>query len=243
MAAHAEAGIAIARHHGAGRISAIIPERFEAQGSARLQLMDAAGKPLGEPVFAGVRGMGDHSRLRARIDPYLQPGTYDAELVAEGAVRRISVVIDPLVSLRVDPPTLRLVGNPGAAMQTSIVIANVGNIPAHLPDHGAVGVYEVNGVETAIGRAYRSDTENAMETLNRFIKELRRGYGGLIRLRLEGVQPLRPGQACSVAIIATPSERLRAGHVYTGVWPLENLNYAVRVEVGGERSPEGAGQQ
>jgi hypothetical protein len=235
-----EPSAVIARHHGAGRISAILPERIEARGNANLQLLDPNGAPVGEPVTVGLRTYGDFARLRARIDPGMAPGMYAAELRVDGGVRRLTVAIDPLVRLTVDPPVLRLAGEAGTPMRSSIVLANQGNVAAELPDHGAVGVYEVNGVETAIGRAYRSDTEDGLQTISRFIQELRSGYGGLVKLRLGGAGALAPGKARNVEVTATLSERVRAGHVYTGVWSLLNLNYAVRIEVGGNPAPGGA---
>lgn len=222
----------IARHYGSGRISAILPEQIATRGGASLQLLSADGKPIGEPVTAALRAHGDFARLRARIHPGLPPGNYAAELRADDGVRRLTVAIDPIVLLRVEPPMLSLAGQPGATVEATITLANAGNIAADLPDYGAVGIYEVNGVETAIARAYRSDSEEGLQTLSRFVEELRNGYGGLVKLRLEGVtSPLAAGKACSLRVAATLPERLRSGRVYTGVWPLANLNYAVRVEV------------
>lgn len=222
----------IARHYGSGRISAILPEPIAARGGASLQLIGSDGKPIGEPVTAALRAHGDFARLRARIHPGLPPGTYAADLRADDGVRRLTVAIDPIVLLRVEPPMLSLTGQPSATVQAAITLANAGNIAADLPDHGAVGVYEVNGVETAIARAYRSDSEEGLQTLSRFVEELRNGYGGLLKLRLDGAtSPLPAGKACSLRVAATLPERLRPGRVYTGVWPFANLNYAVRVEV------------
>jgi hypothetical protein len=225
----------VARHHGSGRISAILLERFAASGNASLQLFDANGAPLGDAVPAAVRADGDFARLRARINPRLSPGTYQAELSMEDRVRHIAVTVDPIVMLRVDPPMLRMSGGLGKPLHANIVIANVGNVEADLPKFGALGIYEVNGIETAIGHAYRENGEDGLRTVARFVQELRNGYGGLLKLRLEGMQgPLPPGKACSLRVIATPSDRVRAGGVYTGVWPFANLNYAVRVEFAGK---------
>ncbi|HTW27767.1 MAG TPA: hypothetical protein VME92_11605 [Acetobacteraceae bacterium] len=243
MAIAADDTSVVARHHGGGRISAILPERLETAGPASLQLLDEQGHPMGAPVVAGLRVNGDYARLRARIDPGLPPGQYAAELHAGDGVRRLTVAVDPLVSLRVDPPLLRLAGAAGAALQAPIMLANAGNVPAELPENGLVGVYEVNGVETAIGHAYRADAEDGNQILARFIEELRKGYGGLVKLRLEGAAgALPPGKARALTITATLPTRLQSGRTYTGVWPFMNLNYAVRVEVGGQAAPANQGQ-
>jgi hypothetical protein len=237
MQAPAHAPAAIARHHGNGRISAVLPERFGSSGNASLQLFDAQGGKLGEPITAGLRAEGDFARLRARIDPRLPPGTYEAELRQGDAVRKLSVAVDPVATLRVDPPVLRFSGDPRASLHGMITVMNVGNVAAEIPDNGAVGVYEVNGVETAIGRAYRSEAEDGLRLLAGFIQELRNGYGGLVRLRLEGEKgALPPGSARVLRVTANLPDRIRPGHVYTGVWSFANLNYAVRIEAAGAAS-------
>jgi hypothetical protein len=124
-------GTVTARHHGAGRISAIFPERIEARGIATLQLLDANGAPVGEPVTAGLRAHGDFARLRARIDPAMAPGVYSAELRTDGDVRRLAVAIDPLVRLAVDPPALRLTGAAGTVLRTDITVGTRSTCCAH----------------------------------------------------------------------------------------------------------------
>src|SRR4051794_4070911 len=113
MAAAPDAPSMVARHHGSGRVSAILPERIASRGMASLQLLDANGAAMGEPVAAGLRSNGDYARLRARIDPRLPPGTYTAELHADDGVRRLTVAVEPVVALRVDPPVLRFAGPVG----------------------------------------------------------------------------------------------------------------------------------
>ncbi len=224
--------VTVARHHGGGRITAVLLDHDSGGGNASLQLFDRHGAELGEPVIAGVRADSGFARLRARIDPRLPPGTYDAELRVGDAIRKLHVTVDPLVALRVDPPALRLCGSPQAPLRTGLTVMNVGNVAAALPDAGVVGVYEVNGVETAIGRAYRAETDDGLQMLAGFLKELRNGYGGLVRLRLDGEKgPLQPGAARVLVVTASLPERVRPDHVYTGVWPFATLNLAVRIEV------------
>lgn len=228
-------------HRGSGRVSAILPTRLELGGGPRLQLLDGAGKPVGESVSAMLRSDGDFARLRTRIDPRLPPGSYTAELAGDQGKCRIEIVVKPQVALRADPPMLEIEGAGGGRCTATIMLANAGNVAAELPAVAAFGIFPRNGVETAIGKAYRSDADDGLQTLSRFIEGLRGNYGGLVRVKLEAGEPIAPGAARAVAVTLDLPDRLEAGRRYSGIWPLLNLNYAVRIVAGrgGEVAPKG----
>lgn len=232
--------LAIARHLGSGRISAVLPAGRGADGR-RLQLLDANGKAIGEPVSAMVSAIGGFARMRARLDPQLAPGSYTAELIGEVGNEQIEVVIDPVVSLRIDPPALKLEGALGARLTTTIMVANLGNVPAELPAVGAFGVFPRSGVEDAIGRAYRSDAEDGLQMFGRFVEGLRQNYGGMMRVKLLATEATPPGEARAVELGIDLPDGLEPGRRYSGIWPLMNLNYSVQVSVTGKQSPRSKG--
>ena len=214
------------------RIAALLPIPSKQVRSGNLQLIDDKGAPIGDATPAGLRGVGTHSRVRARFDRLLRPGHYSAELSFGTERHHLSIEVLPVVALRPEPPVMVFRGAPGETVRTEIVLTNWGNIAAELPASGAVGIFKKNGIETAIGKAYGSESEDGLQILSVFILGLREQHGGLLKLRLE--QPadqLGPGSVASVGIAASLPSKLAPGHVYTGVWSVANLNYPVRVEV------------
>lgn len=233
MAKPAPKTLAVARQLGSGRVSAMFANQLDLGGHEQLQLLDQSGDPIGGAVFASLRSDGGFARLRARIDPKLPPGTYDADLIGETGTERIQVVVDPQVALRVEPPMLKLEGPPGGRCEAEIMIANVGNVPAELPSAGAFGVFPRGGVETAFGRAYRSDAEDGLQTFSRFVETLRESYGGMVRLRVQCSGPIAPGAAQTVRMTIELPGNLQSGRIYSGNWPVLNLNYGMRITVTG----------
>lgn len=223
----------VARQRGSGRVSALFATPPKLGGNGRLQMLDQAGKPIGEPVFASLRSDGDFARLRARIDPRLAPGTYAAELTGDGGSERIEVVVDPQIALRVEPPMLVLEGAAGARFEVEIMVGNAGNVPAELPSVGAFGVFPKGGVENAFGRAYRADANDGLQVLARFVESLRSDYGGMIRLKVGSSGPIAPGGAQAVKLTVELPDNLESGRVYSGNWPVLNLNYGFRITVTG----------
>ena len=229
-----------AHHHGSGRVSALFPRRVELGGGQRLQLLDGSGAPVGEPVSAMVRNDGEFARLRARIDPRLPPGCYTAELAGDEGKCRIEIMVKPQIVLRADPPMLEIAGAPGGRCEATILLANAGNVAAELPSAGAFGIFPRGGVETAIGRAYRSDAEDGLQTFARLIEGLRGNYGGLVKVRVEKGEPIAPGTARAVNLVVELPDRIEPGRGYSGNWPFLNLNYAFRITVSqGGVAPKG----
>jgi hypothetical protein len=233
MAAQANR-IATARHLGSGRISAMLLGSAAKGGSRQLQLLDEGGQPLGSPVSAMVRAEGGFARMRARIDPHLAPGRYAAQLTGEAGSETIDIVVDPVVTLRIDPPVLKLEGAPAGRLTFDATIANAGNVAATLPAVCCFGVFRKNGLEDAFGKAYRSDAQDGMQVFQRFVEGLRSNYGGLVRVKLtcDGAIPPREARAVQLAIVLP--DTLESGSRYSGVWPLLNLNYSVQIAVSGD---------
>jgi hypothetical protein len=214
------------------RISALLPIPSVQARCGNLQLMDDKGAPIGGAAVAVARGEGMHSRLRARLDPRLSPGHYWAELRFDTESHRLRIEVPPVVALRPERPVLLFQGAPGETVRIETLLANQGNTAAELPAAGAVGIFKRGGIDTAIGKAYRSESEDGLQILAAFVLGLREQYGGLLKLHVEqSAGQLKPGSIVSVGISASLPSKLAPGQVYTGIWSLANLNYPVRVEV------------
>jgi hypothetical protein len=233
--------IATARHLGSGRVSAMLFGNATRGASSQLQLLDDQGQPLGSPVSAMVRAEGGFARMRARIDPHLAPGRYAAQLTSDAGSEKIDILVDPVVTLRIDPPVLKVDGSPGGRLTVDAMVANAGNVPAELPPVGLFGVFRKNGLEDAFGRAYQSDAQDGMQLFQRFVEGLRRNYGGLVRVRIACDGAVQPGQARAVEFAMVLPDALQSGSRYSGIWPLLNLNYSVQIAVAGDPNPHTEG--
>jgi hypothetical protein len=232
--AAAPIGRVLAQGGMARRVAAVLPLAQEGTRNGQLQLLDEAGAPVGAPSSVVLRGAGGHLRLRGRLERHLPPGRYTAELKVGEETHLLSVEVEPVLGLRPDPPVLVLRGAPGATARAEVTLVNRGNVAAEIPDHGVLGVFRRNGLETAIAHAYRSEEQDGLRVLARFVEGLREEHGGLVKLRIEeGTGPLAPGAAARIRLSAALPEGLRPGQVYAGTWKLANLSYAVRIETTG----------
>ena len=117
-------------------------------------------------------------------------------------------------------------------MAATILVANLGNADCVIPEVNAVGLFDVEGAERAIGRTFRSADAEGGRILERLAEELEHGYGGLARLTVDaGAGELGPGAAQELALTFHLPDGLRPGRVYEGAWALPAVNYMVRVEV------------
>jgi len=235
--------VSTARHLGSGRVSAMLFGKAAGGGSSQLQLLDDKGQPLGSPVSAMVRSEGGFARMRARIDPRLAPGRYAAQLTSDAGSETIDIVVDPVVTLRIDPPVLKVDGPPKGSLTVDTMIANAGNVPAELPNVGAFGIFMKNGLEDAFGKAYRSDAKDGMEVFQHFVEGLRSNYGGLVRVKITCDGAIPPGEARPVQFAIQLPDTLQSGGRYSGVWPLLNLNYSIQIGVTGDRTPRNGGSK
>ena len=124
-------------------------------------------------------------------------------------------------------------------MNATILVANLGNTDCVVREVNAVGLFDVEGAERAIGRTFRSSEEEG-RILERLAEELAGGYGGLARVTVgAGAGDLGPGESRELAVTFDLPDGLRPGRAYEGAWALADVNYMVRVEVPeGERKQE-----
>ena len=106
----------------------------------------------------------------------------------------------------------------------------------------AVGLFDVEGAERAIGRTFRGTDADGGRILERLAEELAEGYGGLARVTLDaGAGHLGPGEARELAVTFHLPDELRPGRAYEGAWTLPTVNYMIRVEVAERQAEPGGG--
>jgi len=177
---------------------------------------------------------------RLKLPENTPAGTYAARLVSGDQSEGITIEVTAAPRLVTMPGSLRFVVRVGTVAEARIAFANRGNTILVIPAHAHVGLYDDDGIELAFADTYRQP-QNVPETLfGNWLQKLREGHGGLSRLQVtEGAARLAPGETRMLTLTIAPSDRLKPGHSYHGVWNLAPLKLAVAVAV--ERNGNGNG--
>ncbi len=183
-------------------------------------------RPLGDPDPSG------RAWLRLALPPSTRPGEYRGTVRAGRRKEEITLHVEPRMRLRLSPRGLVLGGRAGERVAATVLAANLGNADCVIREVNAVGLFDVEGAERAIGRTFRSADAEGGRILERLAEELEQGYGGLARLTVAaGAGDLGPGEARELDVSVQLPDGLRPGRVYEGAWALPAVNYMVRIEV------------
>ena len=211
------------------RLSGLLSAPRDADGVevdvAGLAVESISVRPLGDP------GAPERACLRLALPALTRPGEYRGTIRLDGRKKEVVLNVEPRMRLRLSPRRLVLRGQAGEAMAATVVLANLGNTDCVLREVNAVGLFDIEGAERAIGRTFRSTDADGGRILERLAEELAEGYGGLARVTLAaGAGDVGPGEARELKLTIHLPDALRAGRVYEGAWMLSNVNYMVRVE-------------
>lgn len=175
---------------------------------------------------------GKLQKLRLRLDPLTPPGQYHAVLKVSGSSLPIEINVETDSRAGILPSKLSLSGAPGDKIKLNVQFLNRGNAGFDIPQTASVGVYDDNGIETAFASTYRQDTETFEELATHFVKMLRDGHGGLVKLRiLEGQGALAPAARSTVVIEVQLPSKLKPGHHYQGRWRTSLFTLPIEIAV------------
>ncbi len=192
-----------------------------------------------------LRRSRDASRTRLKLDPTTAPGRYKLILeLSNGKTRDVSVSVHPQARMRITPRGLDLSGPPGGAASARLLVENRGNVGIDIGDTLVTGIFDDNGIESALASTYRMDTTDMSAILGNLFAHLREAHGGLLRLHVtEGQGLLAPGESRVLGLQTTLASKLHRGHGYHGVLQIGQHGIGVRVRIDkAERNnhPEGA---
>jgi len=183
------------------------------------------------------------SSTRLRLDPLTPPGEYTAVLeLADGGSRDVTVSVQPRPRLRVVPSDVRLEGPPGGAVSARLLLENRGNVPVAIGDALVTGVFDDDGIETALASTYRMDTDEVNKIVGNVFARLREAHGGLLRLRVaEGAGDLAPGERRVLLLETTLGAKLRPGHGYHGLLKIGEHGISVHLRIDGKANAKEQG--
>ena len=214
------------------RVIAVVPIALPARGTVAVDLArHGAGKAERKRYVARAVPFGDGAtELRLQLPRDLPPGRYDGVASIGGSERPVRLEVEPRLRLRVLPRESHITLTSERRAEIRILAANEGNAPVDIPRVSAFGVFEVGGLDTAIGQALRAELKTGERRVDRLMEEFVERHGGLVRVGVtEGAGDLAPGAATAIVATLELPTGLAPGHSYSGAWPLANASHRVVV--------------
>jgi hypothetical protein len=209
------------------RLEAVLPDvSIEEEATAILEGADV-------PRFRLRPLAGDASAVRAtlKLPATTPPGTYRGVVRIGERELPAAVQVEPHQRARSHPPRLSVEAGPGSSVPVELVVANEGNVAFTVPTKSSLCLFEGDGIHHAIWTALTSDPPEGKQRVDVLLDDLADSHGGLVDVRAEGQVSIAPGDAQTVVLTLTFSDRLRAGHEYTGTWEPGGLRVPLRVSV------------
>jgi hypothetical protein len=187
----------------------------------------AAPRVILRPV---VRG-GTTVQVRLKLPATTPPGSYRGFVRIGEREYPAAVEVEPHVRARSHPSRLAVEATAGSEAVVDVVVANEGNVPFTVPPRSSFCLFGGDGIHHALWSALTSDPPEGKQRLDVLLDDLADSHGGLVDVRTRATGAIEPGAARSVALTLTFSDRLRAGHDYTGTWEPDGLRLPVGVSV------------
>jgi len=201
-----------------------------------LALPDGEISPSSLRVFNVTKGI---SRLWFPLPAYTRPGTYKGNVRIDSTDYPIAVEVEAYENLLLSPPHMNVVASPGEQMTAHLSLANGGNVPCQIGKAYAIGLYDVEGAERAVGATFREPDVEGKDKMSRLMDHLADEHAGIVRVQVhEGEGAIAPGEVRELALHLRFPDNMKPGRSYTGSWVLYNLAYQVRVAAHTERRKE-----
>jgi hypothetical protein len=244
----ATAGEPLAFRGPPGRLTALIEaapvtgaEETGREASATLKGV-AAPRLAVRPLARG--GEVSASRATLRLPTTTPPGSYRGVARIGGREHPITVDVEPHVRARSHPNRLAVEAGPGSEAAVELVLVNDGNVAFDVPPRSSFCLFEGDGIHHALWTALTADPPAGKQRVDLLLDDLAASHGGLVDVRpgtAAGAIP--PGATQAVRLTLRFSDRLQAGHEYTGTWEPEGLRVPLRVSVPTRARTRGAARE
>ncbi len=177
--------------------------------------------------------LGRESWIRLTLPTITPPGAYRGTIQVGDQKLDATFDVEPRPYLRLIPGSLFLRGRPGSRVTAQLTLVNGGNVPFEVKRVHALGVSEVDGLERALGQTFRAKVPSGERRIDRFADALAEAHGGLVRVQIaKGAGSVAPGASRELEAVFKLPDRMHAGRVYAGTWPLDQVRYGVRIDTG-----------
>jgi hypothetical protein len=171
-----------------------------------------------------------HTRVRLVLAADTPPGTYDGTVHTSSGDIPAVLLVKERVHLTLAPNILRITAPPGGEVDQVLMVFNAGNVPCQIGRTHALGLFESEGLDKAIGSGLLADVRG-LERVATMADSLASSHGGLVRVTVsQGAGVLNPGAARDLVTTWRFSDRLKPGLQYFTTWRLYDLRIAVFVD-------------
>jgi hypothetical protein len=179
-----------------------------------------------------ARGEVSASRATLRLPATTPPGSYRGVAQIGGCEHPIAVDVEPHVRARSHPSRLAVEAGPGSEAAVELVLVNGGNVAFDVPPRSSFCLFEGDGIHHALWAALTADPPAGKQRVDLLLDDLAGSHGGLVDVRPSTpAGPIAPGATQAVRLTLRFSDRLQAGHEYTGTWEPGGLRVPLRVSV------------
>lgn len=167
-----------------------------------------------------------------RVPRTTPPGTYRGTVEIEDQRKPLVVEVEPRTRIRILPKRATIQSRPGKRAELKLTLINLGNVAFEVPKASGFGLYDKEGMDSAIGSAFLAELGENERRIDRVMEELREGHGGVVRLKVQkGAGKLEPGDARDLAIVFQVPARVVPGRSYWGLWTLHGYNFEIEIQV------------
>jgi hypothetical protein len=207
-----------------------LPEETEARARPKALLEGAEVRGLSvRPLTREGPGMG---KVTLRLSKATPPGSYKGSVEIGGTQVPVAVEVEPRPRVEASPSRLSFEVAPGAEVAADVTLVNVGNVPYEIPAASTFCVFDGSGVDHAFWIALASDPPEGKARIDLLLDDLAGSHGGLVEVRARATErTIAPGESRDVHVGLRFSDRLRAGHAYSGSWGADGLRVRVRASV------------
>ncbi len=178
-------------------------------------------------------------RLWFPLPPHTAPGTYEGNARIGSTDYPITVEVEAQENLVLSPSQLNVVANPGEQITAHFSLANAGNVACEMGSAHLVGLYDVEGMERAIGATFREPEAEGKDKAARLMDHLANEHGGVIRIHIEqGEGLIAPGEVRELVARLRFPDTMKPGRSYTGSWVMHNLVCQIHATGHGKKRKE-----
>ena len=230
-----------------GQLTALLPAAIvtgaaEAGREASATLKGVAAPRLSVRPLA--RGEVSASRATLRLPAATPPGSYRGVARIGGREHPIAVDVEAHVRARSHPSRLAVQAGPGGEVSIELMLVNNGNVAFDVPLRSSFCVFEGDGIHHALWAALTSELPAGKQRVDLLLDDLAESHGGLVDVRPSAPGgPIAPGATQAMRFTLRFSDRLRAGHEYTGTWEPGGLRVPLRVSVPTRARKRGAAKE
>jgi len=211
-------------------LEALVPLESARRRDISVQVRSVRGEEVAPRVLTAPAGT-SWTTVRLLMPGDTPPGDYEAT-VGVGKEQLAAVVQVPeQPRLHLHPETIDVEVAPGGAATVSVTVTNSGNAAVRVPRAAVVGLFEVGGLDNAIGYGLMSDA-SGVDRLGVVADHLAENHGGLLRLSVRsGSGAVGPGTSKTLTCELRPSGSVVEGHTYFGYWRLADVTATVHLRV------------